>query len=73
MSEVCLFLGDGDGFLKYLDEGLLCINPPTLRWQAQTHRESLELLQRSKLALPDLAAGIEKLRESESFLPERGG
>jgi len=71
LSEVCLFLNDEAGFLKYLDEGIFCINPQTLSWQAETHRKSLELLQQSKLILTGLNIGIEKLREAEIFLPKK--
>jgi tetratricopeptide (TPR) repeat protein len=71
LSEVCLFQGDEKGFDNYLDEGIYCINPQTLKWHAKTHRESLEILQQSKLNLPGLSSGIEKLRESEKHLPEK--
>lgn len=71
LSEVCLFLGDEKGFLDYLDEGIFCINPQTLSWQAETHRKSLELLKQSELNFSGLDAGIEKLREAEECLPKK--
>jgi tetratricopeptide (TPR) repeat protein len=66
LSEVCLYLGDKEGFLKYLDEGMVSA---TGKWQVKTHRETLEMLQqKSKLTLPGLDEGIEKLCEAEEFM-----
>lgn len=64
LSEVCLFLEDKDCFLKYLDEGIFC----AAKWQIETHRETLELLQGSKMNLPGLGEGIDKLREAEKYI-----
>jgi tetratricopeptide (TPR) repeat protein len=66
LSEVCLYLGDKEGFLKYLDEGIFC----AAKWQIETHREALELLQGSKLTLPGLDEGIDKLREAEELMSD---
>jgi len=68
LSEVCLYLGDNEGFLKYLDEGIY--NSNTLKWQVKTHLDSLELLEDSELVLPGLDEGIGKLREALTFMSE---
>jgi tetratricopeptide (TPR) repeat protein len=67
LSEIRLYLGSGEDFLKYLEEGLL--QPNTRAWQAKTHRESLELLAQGGYNPPGLTEGIRKLRLAEARLP----
>jgi tetratricopeptide (TPR) repeat protein len=65
MAEICLYSNDSEGFLKYLDEGLVVC---TAKWQPETFRRSLELLTSAGITLPGLAEGIAKLKEAEDFL-----
>jgi tetratricopeptide (TPR) repeat protein len=68
LSEIRLYLGSKDDFLKYLNEGLL--QPSTRSWQATTHRETLEMIQSGGYDPPGLADGIALLRLAESRLPK---
>lgn len=63
LSEVNLYLGNSEDFLKYLDEGILTAQ----KWQMETHLQSLELLLKSKLTLVGLKNGIEKLSKAIEF------
>jgi tetratricopeptide (TPR) repeat protein len=67
LSEIRLYLGSKDDFLKYLEEGLL--QPSTRGWQAKTHRESLEFLRGAGYDPPGLNEGLDKLRVAEANLP----
>lgn len=66
LSEICLYLGDKNDFLKYLTEGI--DYEDIKKWQIETHRQSLEILLNSKLVLSGLDEGIEKLRQAEKFM-----
>jgi tetratricopeptide (TPR) repeat protein len=67
LSEIRLYFGSKDDFLKYLEEGLL--QPSTRGWQAKTNRESLEFLARAGYDPPGLKEGLDKLRVAEANLP----
>ncbi len=60
LAEMRLYLGDPDGFLKTIDEGLLVCEHS---WQPQTFRDSLAILADAGVELPGLADGIAKLDE----------
>ena len=66
LAEVSLYGGDRDGFLRYIDEGLVVCNA---KWQPKTFRESLELLAGVEGVPEGLAEGVAKLKEAEDFLP----
>jgi tetratricopeptide (TPR) repeat protein len=68
LSEIRLYQGSKDDFLKYLEEGLL--QRDIRSWQATTHRESLEFLTRAGYDPPGLQEGLAKLRVAEENLPK---
>ncbi len=60
LAEMRLYLGDAEGFLATIDEGLVVCEHA---WQPQTFRDSLALLADAAIELPGLAEGIAKLDE----------
>jgi hypothetical protein len=58
---------DRDGFLDFLENGISFCEG---KWQAKTHRESLQLYRSLGINLPGLEEGITKLEEAEGFLPD---
>jgi tetratricopeptide (TPR) repeat protein len=66
MAQVCLYTGDTEKFLQYVDEGMTVC---THKWQPKTFRETLELLTSAGVTLPGLEDGIEKLRDAD-YLPD---
>jgi tetratricopeptide (TPR) repeat protein len=67
LSEIRLLKRDRDGFLDILDKGISYCEG---KWQAKTHRESLQLYRSGGINLPGLEEGITKLEEAEGFLPD---
>ncbi len=60
LAEIRLYLGDSDGFLSTIDQGLLVCEHS---WQPQTFRDSLAILVDAGIDLPALKEGIAKLEE----------
>ncbi len=60
LAEIQLYLGEPDGFLATIDDGLLVCEHS---WQPQTFRDSLALLVEAGITLPGLAEGVAKLDE----------
>jgi len=58
LAEIRLYLGDADGFLSTIDQGLLVCEHA---WQPQTFRDSLAILLDAGIDLPALNQGIAKL------------
>jgi hypothetical protein len=67
LSEIRMLKKDHDGFLDLLEKG---INYCEAKWQAKTHRESLQLYLSGGVNLPGLEEGIKRLEEAEGFLPQ---
>jgi hypothetical protein len=67
LSEIRLLKKDRDCFLKFLEKG---ISYREAKWQAKTHRESLQLYGSGGATLLGLEEGIRKLEEAERFLPQ---
>lgn len=61
LATVRLLLGDGDGFLRLLDQGLTYCDAA---WQPGTFRDTLRLLADGEVAFPGLLDGIDQLEEA---------
>ena len=64
LAQIRLFQGDREGFLNYLEQGLLF---STAGWMPKTFRDTLELLPKD-VTLPGLDEGIEELKKGEAEL-----
>ncbi len=60
LAEIRLYMGDTDGFVETIDQGLLVCEHA---WQPQTFRNSLALLTDAGVGLPGLVEGIARLDE----------
>jgi len=67
LAQIRLFNGDRQGFLDYLDQGLL-VSPD---WAPKTFRETLELLPRNPELFPGLDEGIQTLKDAEGQLAKK--
>jgi tetratricopeptide (TPR) repeat protein len=70
LAEIQLYLGDGDEFLRQLEEGLLACHH---RGEAETLLQSLQRLVAAGLDLRGLRAGIERIESVRPYLPPAEG
>lgn len=67
LSEIRLYLGNRNEFLKLLEEGIqFC----SASWKVKTHRDSLQLLVDGGVELAGLDEGMAKLEEAAKYLDE---
>lgn len=65
LAQIRLFQADREGFLSYVEQGLVFSKSA---WMPKTFRENLELLPRDPDAFPGLEEGIEELKAGEAEL-----
>ena len=64
LALIRLFQGDGQEFLKYIEEG--CLNS-NASWMAETFRKTLELLPANQFSA--VTEGVAFLKDAEDQLP----
>jgi Flp pilus assembly protein TadD len=62
LAQIRLFQSDREGFLEYVDQGLLFCGAA---WMPQTFRETLELIPKDPKTFPGLDEGIQILKKAE--------